>query len=191
LPYRGLSRSQKELQVVVERKQKTAENPTVLSRNIAVLSARREQEEAAIGREEPVAAAITRFSGSMAFVYFNLVVLSFWIAANIGALPILPKWDPNFMILGTVASVEAIFLATFILISQNRMAAMESKRAELDLQVGLLTEHEVTRVVTLVAAIAEKLGVKAEVDPQELAEIKRDVAPETMLDELEDQQRPE
>jgi uncharacterized membrane protein len=174
--------------VSAKRKRKTAELPTVLSRNIAVLSARREQEEAAIGWEDRVAGAITSFSGSMAFVYFNLLILSFWIAVNIGALPILPKWDPNFMILGTLASVEAIFLATFILISQNRMARMESKRAELDLQVGLLTEHEVTRVATLVSAIADKLGVKEQMDPRELEEMKRDVAPETMLDKLDDQE---
>lgn len=98
---------------------------------------------------------------------------------------------PNFIILGTLASLEAIFLSTFILISQNRMAALESKRAELDLQVGLLTEHEVTKVATLVSAIAEKLGIEGEIDPNELEEIKRDVAPETMLDELEEPKRRE
>jgi uncharacterized membrane protein len=170
---------------------KTSGPPTVLSRNIAVLTARRAQDEAAVGWQERIASAVTSFAGSMSFVYFHLLIISLWIAINGGALPILPKWDPNFMMLGTVASVEAIFLATFILISQNRMATIESKRAELDLHVGLLTEHEVTKIVSLVSAMADKMGVKVEMDREELEEIKRDVAPETMLDELEDQKRPD
>ena len=83
-----------------------------------------------------------------------------------------------------MASVEAIFLSTFVLISQNRMAATADKRADLDLQVGLLAEHEVTRLVTLVSGIADKVGVKA-VDEAELDEIRQDVAPEAVLDEIE------
>ena len=84
-----------------------------------------------------------------------------------------------------IASVEAIFLSTFVLISQNRMAAAADKRADLDLQISLLAEHEVTRLVTLVSAIADRMGVKTEAD-RELDEITRDVAPEAVLDELEE-----
>jgi uncharacterized membrane protein len=84
-----------------------------------------------------------------------------------------------------VASVEAIFLSTFVLISQNRMAAAADKRADLDLQVSLLSEHEVTRLVTLVSGIADRMGVKTDADA-ELEEITRDVAPEAVLDELEE-----
>src|SRR3712207_8814062 len=52
------------------------------------------------------------------------------------------------VVLAMVASVEAIFLSTFVLISQNRMAALADKRADLDLQVSLLSEHEITRLIT-------------------------------------------
>jgi uncharacterized membrane protein len=84
-----------------------------------------------------------------------------------------------------VASVEAIFLSTFVLISQNRMAAAAEKRAELDLQISLLAEHEVTKLVTLVSAIADRLDIETEADP-EVPELKQDVAPEVVLDEIED-----
>jgi len=57
------------------------------------------------------------------------------------------------------ASVEAIFLSTFVLISQNRMQAQANKRAELDLQISLLAEHEVTQLVTLLDAVARRLDV--------------------------------
>jgi uncharacterized membrane protein len=82
------------------------------------------------------------------------------------------------------ASVEAIFLSTFVLISQNRMAALADKRADLDLQVSLLAEHEVTKLVTLVSAIADHIGVRTSID-RELDEIRQDVAPEAVLDEIE------
>jgi uncharacterized membrane protein len=87
-------------------------------------------------------------------------------------------------VLAMMASVEAIFLSTFVLISQNRMSAAADKRADLDLQISLLAEHEVTKLVTLVSAIADRMGVVTKVDA-ELDEIKRDVAPEAVLDKIE------
>ena len=88
-----------------------------------------------------------------------------------------------------VASVEAIFLSTFVLISQNRMAAAADKRADLDLQISLLAEHELTKLTGLLAAVAERLGVPAEADP-EIREIEKDVAPEAVLDEIEAKRDP-
>jgi uncharacterized membrane protein len=102
---------------------------------------------------------------------------------NLGWLP-LPKFDPTFVVLAMVASVEAIFLSTFVLITQNRMAALVEKRAELDLQVSLLAEHEITRLIHLVSAIGEHLGLEEANDP-ELAELKKDVHPERVLDKID------
>src|SRR4051794_16826571 len=155
-----------------------------LERNIRSLQLRRERDEAEATREERIAQAMTRFTGSMLFVYLHLAFFGFWIAANLGWIPGVPKWDESFVVLGMVASVEAIFLSTFVLISQNRMAAAADKRADLDLQISLLAEHEITKLTTVASAIADRLGVKTEVDP-ELAEVKRDVAPEAVLDEIE------
>jgi uncharacterized membrane protein len=83
-----------------------------------------------------------------------------------------------------IASVEAIFLSTFVLISQNRMAAAADKRADLDLQISLLAEHEVTKIATMVSAIAAHVGIRTDVD-HEVEEIKQDVAPEAVLDRIE------
>jgi uncharacterized membrane protein len=156
----------------------------VLERNIRSLQDRRRREEAQASAEERVAEAITRFTGSMRFVYIHLAVFGFWVVANLGWVPGVPKWDDSFVMLAMIASVEAIFLSTFVLISQNRMQATADKRADLDLQISLLAEHEVTRLVTLVQAIAERLQVRSEADA-ELHEIKQDVAPEAVLDEIE------
>ena len=156
----------------------------VLERNIHALQGRRRREEAAGTREQRVADAITKFTGSMLFVYIHLVLFGFWIVANLGWIPRVPQWDQSFVVLGMVASVEAIFLSTFVLISQNRMAATAEKRADLDLQINLLAEHEVTKLVALTSAMAKKIGVSTEIDA-EVEELTRDVAPEQVLDELE------
>ncbi|HEX5078381.1 MAG TPA: DUF1003 domain-containing protein [Geminicoccaceae bacterium] len=156
----------------------------VLERNIQALQLRRQREEKQASPEERVADAITRFTGSMRFVYLHLAFFGFWIGANLGWIPGVPAWDPSFVVLAMVASVEAIFLSTFVLISQNRMAAAADKRADLDLQISLLAEHEVTRLVTLVSGIAGRLGVETEADA-DVQEITRDIAPDAVLDELE------
>lgn len=161
----------------------------VVERNIEALAQRRRREEARTGWQERIADAITRFTGSMTFVYLHLIVLGFWIASNIGLIPFVPQWDPSFIILATAASVEAIFLSTFILISQNRMADADRKRADLDLQMNLLSEHEVTKVIAIVSAIAEHLGLNEAVDRKEVEELKQEVAPETVLDKIEDSER--
>lgn len=153
-----------------------------LERNIAALERRRREDADRASVEERVAEAITRFTGSMMFVYLNLVLVGFWVGANLNWIPGLPAFDEDFIILAMVASVAAIFLSTFVLIAQNRMAKAADRRAELDLQISLLAEHEVTRIVTLVSAIAARLGVETGDDVEEL---KRDVAPEAVLDAID------
>jgi uncharacterized membrane protein len=146
----------------------------VLERNIEAVCRRRQREARAASLEERTADAITRFTGSMPFVYLHLVVFGFWIIANVHWLPAIPAWDESFVILAMVASVEAIFLSTFVLITQNRLAAAADQRADLDLQISLLAEHEITKLTTLVSAIAERLDVTTPVE-RDLADIQQDV----------------
>lgn len=159
-----------------------------LRRNIAALEAWRRQQEAGVGRRERLACAITRFTGSMACAYLHAALYGAWILLDLGAVPGLGGFDPHLAHLGTLASVEAIFLSTFVLVGQNRMAAAAHKRADLDLQISLLTERELTKLAELIAAIAERTGVSTEAHP-ELEEIRRDVVPEAVLDEIEAHRR--
>jgi uncharacterized membrane protein len=158
---------------------------SALERNIAALERRRRDEAAAAPLQQRVAARVTDFTGSMLFVYVHLALYGFWIVANLGWLGLQP-WDQSFVVLAMIASVEAIFLSTFVLITQNRMAAAADKRAELDLQISLLTEHELTKVLTLVSEIASKVGVDHAPDVEEM---KRDVAPEAVLQAIESTER--
>jgi uncharacterized membrane protein len=83
----------------------------------------------------------------MTFVYLHLNVFGFWIAANLHMIPAVPAWDESFVVLAVAASVEAIFLSTFVLISQNRLA-LTPRSGPNWIQVSLLTEHEIRMVVS-------------------------------------------
>jgi uncharacterized membrane protein len=160
----------------------------VVDRNIRALLLHRRQEEGARSSQEHIADSVTRFTGSMRFVYIHLVLFGSWIFINLGWIPGVSRFDPSFVVLAMIASVEAIFLSTFVLISQNRMSALADKRAELDLQISLLAEHEITRVITVVTAMAERMGLEIAQDP-ELAELSQDVAPEKVMEKMEAHER--
>lgn len=108
-----------------------------------------------------IADGIGEFAGSLKFVVIHTVIFGAWIAINLGAIPAVRKFDPfPFMLLGAVVSLEAIFLATFVLIKQNRMSQRADQRAHLDLQINLLAEQEMTLVLQMLQAIANRLGVR-------------------------------
>ncbi len=158
----------------------------VLRRNIEAIKGRRRREDEAQTPNQRFARLVAGAIGTMAFAYANAAVFAVWVVINRGWTPI-PAFDPKFQLLTGVASIEAIFLSIFVLINQRREARAADQRADLDLQIGLLSEHEVTRLITLVAAVADHLGVKAG-DSEEMAELQKDVAPEIVLDELKDRQ---
>jgi len=160
----------------------------VVERNIAALVARRRRDQARASTQEKVADAVTGFVGSMRFVYLHLAIYGAWIVVNLGWVPGAPRFDPTFVVLAMVASVEAIFISTFVLVSQNRMGAMAERRAELDLQISLLSEHEITRLLALTTEMARRMGIEA-AERDELRQLAADVAPEAVLDRMEASER--
>jgi uncharacterized membrane protein len=156
----------------------------VIDRNIQTITALRQKAADARGVQDRIADGITAFSGRMAFIYFHLVWFGAWVLLNTGRVGIKP-FDPfPYGLLTMIVSLEAIFLATFVLISQNRLAAESERRADLDLHIGLLTEHELTRALTMLDAIHQKLGIEADRD-HELAELERETRPEDVLAEID------
>jgi uncharacterized membrane protein len=156
---------------------------SVVERNIHALLQRQKAEDRAASFGNRLAGAVTRFTGSMPFVYIHLALFGGWIAWNLGWIGLRP-FDPSFVVLAMAASVEAIFLSTFVLISQNRMAAQADRRAELDLQVSLLTEHELTRLIILVRAMARSMNLP-EAEHEEINEMEQDIHPEKVMDSLD------
>ena len=112
---------------------------------------------------EKAANLVAKFCGSMTFVWVHIIWFSAWIVVNTT-----PQYafDPfPFTFLTLVVSLEAIFLSTFILISQNQEGRLTERRNHLDLQINLLAEQENTKMLEILAQIAEKVGVSIEDDP--------------------------
>ncbi|MEP6673783.1 MAG: DUF1003 domain-containing protein [Ferruginibacter sp.] len=155
----------------------------VVERNVNALLDRKKEEIRKRNFQEKLVDSVTLFASSMASVYIHFLFFGIWIISNLGWLYLKP-FDPNFIILATFAAVEAIFLTSFVLIGQRRMNTQADKWAELDLQISLLTEHEVTRIMNLVTAIAKKMDIK-EAHDKEIEELSKDIHPETVLDTIE------
>lgn len=168
-----------------------ADNPAlsnVLERNIRTITRLRREAARERGLQDRVADAITSFAGRMGFVYVHLLWFGAWIAVNTGRLGI-PPFDPfPYGLLTMVVSLEAIFLATLVLISQNRLSAESERRADLGLQIGLLAEHELTRALHMLDAIQDKLGIDNDQD-DDLADLEMETKPEDVLAEIERVQR--
>jgi uncharacterized membrane protein len=133
-------------------------------RNIEVV---RKLEEAANEQRtasDHVARMIAKFCGSMTFVWVHVIGFAAWITLNL--VPGVQHIDPfPFTFLTFVVSLEAIFLSTFILISQNQDTRISERRNHLDLQINLLSEQENTKMLAMLQAIAKKVG--AEIEPDE------------------------
>lgn len=155
----------------------------IIEQNINTIANLRQSVDAQRTTQEQLADAITDFSGRMSFVYFHVVWFGIWVVLNIGILGN-PPFDPfPFGLLTMIVSLEAIFLATFVLISQNRFSKEADRRADLNLQISLLTEHELTRVLKMLDAIQDKMGIENDTD-QELLDLEKQVHPEDVLEEI-------
>ena len=160
----------------------------ILERNIRTVIAQRERRAGRRSLQERHADAITDFSGHMGFVYLHVGWFAGWIAWNLGSFGARP-FDPYpFGLLTMIVSLEAIFLSTFVLISQNRISDEADRRANLDLQIGLLTEHEITRGLRMLDQIYHRLGLKEETGT-DLKELEAEVRPEDVLKEIEEVER--
>lgn len=132
----------------------------IIRKNIAAISEMQRKDVATRNPQERISDLITRFSGSTLFVFIHVVWFGLWILFNINLIHVryISEFDPfPFGLLTMVVSLEAIFLSTFVLISQNRMAGLSEKRAELDLQVNMLAEQKAAKTLELLEHIAQQL----------------------------------
>jgi uncharacterized membrane protein len=155
----------------------------VIERNIRTINSLRAAAAHKRGVQDRIADIITSFSGRMLFAYVHIVWFGLWISLNTGRLGV-PVFDPfPYGLLTMIVSLEAIFLSTFVLISQNRLSEETERRADLDLHIGLLTEHELTRVLQMLDIIQEKLGIVDHTN-SDLADLEMETKPEDVLAEI-------
>jgi uncharacterized membrane protein len=156
----------------------------VIERNIRTIIQLRLKAARERSLQDRIADTITSFSGRMVFVYVHIVWFGLWFLLNSGHFGIQP-FDPfPYGFLTMVVSLEAIFLATFVLVSQNRLSGELEHRADLALHIGLLTEHELTRVLQMLDVIQQKMGIEDD-EASDLADLEMETKPEDVLAEIE------
>jgi uncharacterized membrane protein len=156
----------------------------VVERNIRTILRLRGKTASERNFQERLADGITILSGRMSFVYFHAVWFSVWLLINTGWLGVTPFDAYPYGLLTMIVSLEAIFLSTFVLISQNRMGEEADRRADLALHIGLLNESELTRIIKMLHAIQDKLEIVDD-KKDELADLELTTNPEDVLAEID------
>lgn len=113
--------------------------------------------------EDKIADKITSFAGTMNFVYIHSVWFGIWVILNIGLFGSGIAFDKfPFGLLTLIVSLEAIFLSTFVMISQNRQSHAAEIRSELDYKTDVKAEREIDIIMKTLARIAKKQDVKVD-----------------------------
>jgi uncharacterized membrane protein len=130
-------------------------------------------------RSERVGDAIGAFIGSMWFIGVHLCWIGAWVALN--TLHATHHFDPSpFPILDSIVAVEAIFLASFIVMRQGRLGRRSDERDHLILQILILTEREITAVLGIERQLAMRLGLQEVATDENIEQLSQD----TPIDEI-------
>jgi uncharacterized membrane protein len=148
------------------------------------------QEEEALERRsssERLADSVGAFAGSLPFVVLHLVLVMAWLLVNSGQISGIIPFDPwPLSLLGVIVAVEAVILSSFILMRQNRMMRRGERRDHLNLQVDLLAEKEITKVLQMVRAICGHMGLQNIMADKEIRELSQNTSIESLSQTLED-----
>ena len=104
---------------------------------------------------------LTSTFGSFSFLTINILFFVFWVLVNQGKIPAINAFDPfPYPLMTTIVSLEAIILTLIVLMSQNRQSFISSLREEVDMNVNLTAEREITKILQVIVKIAEKQDIK-------------------------------
>lgn len=158
-----------------------AEHPGHIANTVEEIVRLETRDHDGMSLSDEIANKVTAFSGSMPYVWLHVAWFSIWILINVAAIIFEPFDAYPFGLLTMIVSLEAIFLSTFVLISQNRQAVAADRRAKVDLQVNMIAEREITKLFQMVSDIHDHLGITSPHD-EELEEMKKP----TQVDKLAD-----
>jgi|SRR5664279_610563 uncharacterized membrane protein len=141
---------------------------------------------------ERLSDVITKLVGNMGFLLAHLTLITGWSLVNLHLIPGVKAFDPfPFGILALVVSSESVFLTIFVLISQSRMARQSERRSHLDLQVGMLSEQELTTILQMLQKLCQHMGVNVDSSKQEVQSFSKTTDVHKLASELEDKLPPE
>jgi uncharacterized membrane protein len=146
-------------------------------------------ENDALNRRTPterVSDIITKIVGNVGFLLAQLILISGWSLVNLHLIPVVKAFDPfPFGVLALIVSSESVFLTIFVLISQSRMARQSERRSHLDLQVGMLSEQELTTILQMLQKLCQHMGVNVDSSRQEVRSFSKTTDVHKLASELE------
>src|ERR1700730_4091207 len=164
---------------------RAAANPTQY--NIEAIA---KLEHDALGRRtltERVGDVITKLVGNVGFLAAQVILVCVWVLLNLHVIPGLKPFDPfPFGVLALIVSFESVFLTIFVLISQTRMSRQSERRSHLDLQVGMLSEQELTTILQMLQKLCQHMGVNVDSSRQEVQSFSKTTDVHKLASELED-----
>jgi uncharacterized membrane protein len=136
---------------------------------------------------ERVSDAITKLVGNMGFLLAQVILICGWTLVNLRVLPEIKPFDPYpFGMLALIVSSESVFLTIFVLIRQSRMARQSERRSHLDLQVGMLSEQELTTILQMLQKLCQHMGVNVESSKQEVTSFSKTTDVHKLATDLDD-----
>jgi uncharacterized membrane protein len=158
----------------------------VAEENVAAIKARDREAERKRSPFERVSDAVIEAAAGAPSIMIHVLWFTGWVSVNTGLVPGIVPFDPfPFPFLTMSVSLEAIFLALFVLESQNRLAKLSEQRANLDLQINLLAEREMTAALQLLSDIARHLKVESSVSRDQLNDMIKKTDVRRLADEVE------
>ncbi len=157
-------------------------------RSVARLERKHENDSTGIER---FASAVATFAGSKISLLFHFVLLGGWLLINTRQFPSLKPFDPYpFSLLSSVVSCEGVLLTVFVLFRQNAAQRRADHFEQLNLQVGLLTEKEVTKALQLLRAVCIKLEISEPLGDAELSEMSQVTSVGYLADRILEEMEP-
>lgn len=160
-------------------------NLKALNRNIEAIHQVRQNADESRRVDQKFVDHVATFLGSLKNLYLHLFIYGFFVFYLAFNRPeAIKSWLDFLFSVTSVAGGEALFLTIFILINQRRMNGLERINSDLHLQMSLLMEHEITRLVQMTEQIALRLGINSKAHASDIEEIKKDIHPDQVMQKI-------
>lgn len=159
-------------------------NLAALDRNIEMIHRMRQSADEKRDSHQVFADKVASFLGRISNLYFHIVIYGGWFLYMIFFTNDTLSISSSLSVIGSVATIEALFFSIFILINQRRMHSLERRNSDLHLQMSMLAEHEVTRLISMTHQMASHIGLRLNEKAGELEELKKDINPDQILEKI-------
>ncbi len=127
---------------------------------------------------------LTTSFGTLGFLYLSGLLIVGWIFVNLGLIPGITPFDPYpFSLLLMIVQFSAIFLSIVVLINQNRQGRIAEVRQQIDFEINVRAEHEITKILHMLDELHVELGIGKE--DKELEQMKEKIDIVEIKEEIE------